>query len=274
LTNTNGFSVATSLPLNVPAGNTAVLTVLFNVTAAGGFSFDMDIADNDANENPYDISITGTGTQPYVVAKLKAWLEGPYQTGSGMTTLLKTAGSIPATSPYADGRTVALVPDGVTDWISMELRSAPSGPSEAQRSFFLKSDGSVVDTDGTTADLQMPGPEAASYFIVLRHRNHLTVMSASAQSLGSASPPLYDFTTGTDKYYGTGGTKDLGSGVYGMMSGDANGNGYVNATDYLAVKSKIGQTVYFNADCNLNGYVNATDYLFVKRNVGKSTQVP
>ena len=60
LTNSSGFSVDTSLPLNVPAGDTATLNISFNVDAAGAFSLDLDIANNDSDENPYDIAISGT----------------------------------------------------------------------------------------------------------------------------------------------------------------------------------------------------------------------
>jgi len=59
--NSSGFAVVTALPLNVAAGGTATLDVRFNVNAAGAFSFDMDIVNNDSNENPYDIAIQGTG---------------------------------------------------------------------------------------------------------------------------------------------------------------------------------------------------------------------
>ena len=64
LTNCSSFVVGTTLPLNVAAGNTATLNVSFDVDASGAFSLDMDIANNDANENPYDIAIQGTGTIP------------------------------------------------------------------------------------------------------------------------------------------------------------------------------------------------------------------
>jgi len=60
--NSSGLTAITTLPLNVAAGGTATLDVSFNVTAAGAFSLDMDIANNDANENPYDITVSGTGT--------------------------------------------------------------------------------------------------------------------------------------------------------------------------------------------------------------------
>ena len=60
--NSSGFAVVTALPLNVAAGGTATLDLSFDVDANGAFSLDMDIANNDADENPYDIAIQGTGT--------------------------------------------------------------------------------------------------------------------------------------------------------------------------------------------------------------------
>jgi len=60
--NSSGFSVSTTLPLNVAAGGTGTLDVSFNVPTAGAFSLDVDLASNDADENPYDVTITGTGT--------------------------------------------------------------------------------------------------------------------------------------------------------------------------------------------------------------------
>jgi hypothetical protein len=62
LSNCSNFSVGTTLPLNVPAGNTATLDISFDVNVNGAFSFDMDIDNNDENENPYDIQVSGTGT--------------------------------------------------------------------------------------------------------------------------------------------------------------------------------------------------------------------
>ena len=47
LTNSSNFSVVTSLPLNIAAGNTTTLQLSFNVDAAGAFSFDIDFTTND-----------------------------------------------------------------------------------------------------------------------------------------------------------------------------------------------------------------------------------
>ncbi len=61
LDNVSGFSVLTGLPLNVSAGNSATLQLQFTVVAPGDFSFDLDLANNDGNENPYDLKIKGNG---------------------------------------------------------------------------------------------------------------------------------------------------------------------------------------------------------------------
>ena len=211
-----------------------------------------------------------------VYTKMKVWLEGPYQAGGSMTTALKTAGSIPLTSPYADARTVTAVPDGITDWVSVELRNSASGSSIKQKSFFLKSNGSVVDTDGTSTDLSIPGVAAGDYFILVKHRNHQAVMSAEAQLLNSSSPSMYDFTSGIAQYYGTDPSRaiQVESEVYGMDAGDANGSGTVDASDRSATWNGRNQSGYLNADCNLSGTVDASDRSITWNNRNKATSVP
>lgn len=59
LSNCSGFTVATDFPLSVPADGSATLDVSFDVEGGGPFSLDLEITNNDPNENPYDIHITG-----------------------------------------------------------------------------------------------------------------------------------------------------------------------------------------------------------------------
>ena len=70
----------------------------------------------------------------------------------------------------------------------------------ATRAAFIKSDGTIVDVDGTSP-VEFSGAASGDYYVVVRHRNHLAVMSAGVVALSAAST-AYDFTTGTDKYYG------------------------------------------------------------------------
>ncbi len=66
LVNVSNFGLTTMLPLNIAAGATAILQIAFAIDAAGPFSFDMDITNNDSNENPYDIAVSGTGIAPEI----------------------------------------------------------------------------------------------------------------------------------------------------------------------------------------------------------------
>jgi hypothetical protein len=151
-----------------------------------------------------------------------------------MTTLSSTVISTWETSStysgspwnYTGSESVTSVPSDVVDRVLVELRTGTSsGTKVATRAAFLKSNGTIVDLDGSSR-VTFTGKVAGNYFIVVRHRNHLAVMSANPVSL-SASSSLYDFTTGLAEFYG-GDAADLGGGVYGMYAGDANTDGVIN----------------------------------------------
>jgi hypothetical protein len=122
--------------------------------------------------------------------------------------------------------------------------------------------------------LSFDGLTGASYYIVIRHRNHLAIMSANPVA-NNANSLTYDFTTGQDKCYGSNAMNNL-SGVYGMIAGDGNGNGSINATDRNSVwRLQNGNVGYLSGDFNLNGSVSAVDRNnFWRANNGKVSQVP
>ena len=134
---------------------------------------------------------------------------------------MNTALTVPTTDPYGQGVTVGGIPSGVVDWVKLELRKETTpGVVAATRAAFLKSDGGIVDLD-ETSPVKMYGVTNGNYFIVVKHRNHVAVMSHDAQTLSSSTSTLYNFTTGSNKFYGEDvGAKDLGSGVWGMMAGE------------------------------------------------------
>ncbi len=61
LSNVSNFELSSATPITVAAGETATFEISFDVDAAGAFSLEIDILNNDSDENPYDILITGTG---------------------------------------------------------------------------------------------------------------------------------------------------------------------------------------------------------------------
>jgi len=201
-----------------------------------------------------------------------------------MTTTLNTNNLIPLSSEEAYSSavygyvpsTVPSIPNtDIVDWVLVELRTGTASNTKVdERAAFLKSDGTIVDTDGASP-VTFTGLSDGDYYVVVIHRNHLAIMSASAISLNSSSL-LYDFSTSQSQAYGTNAMRDLGSELYGLVSGDANGNGQIQNNDsetYWAVQN--GQSGYREGDFNLNGQVQNNDReTFWALNNGKGTQVP
>jgi hypothetical protein len=128
-----------------------------------------------------------------VVLELKIFLEGAYD-ADAVDPVMRTDLEVPTTSPYTeDERTLDPIPSDIVDWILVELRETDNGPAVASKSALLHKDGRIVADDGTTGQIEMEA-EPGSYYIVIKHRNHLGVMSTNAEPLGSLSSTLYDFT--------------------------------------------------------------------------------
>jgi hypothetical protein len=59
----------------------------------------------------------------------------------------------------------------------------------------------------------------------------------------------------------------------GVLVGDTNANGTVNAADVAQTKSQLGQNVSvsnFRSDTNANGVINAADAAIIKQHSGTS----
>ncbi|MEE9431275.1 MAG: NosD domain-containing protein [Melioribacteraceae bacterium] len=133
-----------------------------------------------------DIDGDTRGTPPFIGAdepqtidvSLKVMLEGPYNSSAMNASL-----TLPTVSPYGDGKSVNSIPvvtsNEVVDWVMVELRDENDSSIilETQSAFILK-DGTIVDTDGSSP-LSFIEPNG-NYFVSVKHRNHLGIMSGSA----------------------------------------------------------------------------------------------
>ena len=144
----------------------------------------------------------------------RLFLEGPYDPDTQvMQDDLRVDGLIPLVEPYTalgfpqvaggGGETVTqAVLDGVyaggrvVDWVRLELRDWNDNTTiVATRQALLLQDGSVVSTDPLLAPLF--GVRPGSYWISVRHRNHLGCMTASPRTLpypGGGGIWIHDFT--------------------------------------------------------------------------------
>jgi hypothetical protein len=190
-----------------------------------------------------------------------------------MKTDLQRLGYLPTVSPYADAREVNPLPADIVDWMYIELRETATGPAVAARSAFVRNDGVLVDDDGSAVVL-IPGQDEGAYYVVVRHRNQLAIMSADAISLSWAISAQCDFTTAQSRAYGTNPMKDLGDGSYGMISGDADGNGAIGAGDRGLIWNKRLALGYEAGDVDLSGSIGAADRGIGWNNRLRMTGVP
>ena len=156
---------------------------------------------------------------------------------SGSTLMndnLRTGNDIPTTSPYADGATcntavfTATGNDAIVDWIWVELRDATTNTTILDsQSALLQRDGDVVGVDGTSS--LVFNLAADNYYVVLKHRNHLGIMTNATVSL-SGTTTVVDFTDANNQItFGANAQTTFGvpSGVVTMWAGNVNGDDIV-----------------------------------------------
>jgi len=245
---------------------------------------------------PYkcDAHSTMTGTiyvqAPGVKFVGRVLLEGPYAGGGTMSPSIGPA--MPLSQPYADAafdgtpldydgaETVGGLPAGTIDWLLVDLRTDESAAGTVENALqpaFLLSSGDIVGLDGDT--LMFDDVERIPYHVVVRHRNHLSVMSADLVAFATGVGE-WDFTTAMNKAYSGGGNpqKMVDSGVFAMIAADANADGIVTAPDFNAWNgaTSAGLTGYRPSDFSLDTLVTAPDFNLWNANTttGAASQVP
>ncbi|GAB4377042.1 MAG: hypothetical protein Kow0042_24160 [Calditrichia bacterium] len=226
-------------------------------------------------------------SSPTILVNLKAFLEGPFDVqGDTMRTDLKDLNLLPLSQPYNRApwhyyvnESVGSIPADVVDWVLIELRTRNEGAGwYATRTGFIKKDGSVVDLDGTSpVSFQAP---VGDYFVALRHRNHLDIVTATTIRLSESPGMVYDFSSDMNLAYSGGDDpmKQLKTGIFGMFAGDGNADGLVDSGDRNSVWLPQNGTVWDYhkySDFNLDGGIDAIDYnQFWLPNNGNASQVP
>lgn len=217
------------------------------------------------------------------VVNLRAVLQGPYvdRTVSPigkMSIALQITASLPSTDPYGMGVRTEIFPANTVDWILLEFRTAPAAPATFRQAVLLRNDGTITDVNGDLPAFDEADLPSGAYYVVLRHRNHLAVMSAAAVLL-SASTPLYDFTTGNEKVYlqfgdKYGGLIQLQPTLWAIPAGDVDSNGVITELDRDEAKKSSGSLGYVITDVSLDGIVNAVDRILTRDNIYRYSSVP
>lgn len=221
-------------------------------------------------------------TSPALPVSVRVMLQGPYDASTGMMSdAVRAAGLLPLLEPYTamgythvggGGEFVfpaifnATGNNAIVDWVVVELRSASDPTLVVEtRSGLLQRDGDVMATDGTSplSFLSAPG----SYYVTVRHRNHLGVSTHLPVTLSVSSTSI-DFSNGSTPTYGTDAQLVVAS-TYVLWAGDVNFDGTLKYTgqdnDRDPILSAIGGVVptntitsYHSGDVNMDGTVKYT----------------
>lgn len=195
-----------------------------------------------------------------VAIQVKAKLQGP-SVGAGNTGLMKdglrSMGVVPTNEPYNSidmfrlanqGGTEFCAPailnvtgeNAIVDWVLIELRSGSKSDSiVATHSALLQRDGDVVMPNGDSV-LVFDLVRAGQYYVALRHRNHLGVMTETPVLLSKTST-MFDFTSSSLVIKGTNSRVNIG-GKMALWGGDFNNN---RKTVYMGPGNDI-TTLFFH----------------------------
>jgi len=168
-------------------------------------------------------------------------VKDPYEFASTHVNIVNKFSKLPPQSTHPEFQQVTdsgLVfgvsgQNAIVDWAFVELRSKSNNALvQATRSGLIQRDGDIVDVDGTSC-LAFPGIPVDSYYVAVRHRSHLGIMTQYAQSAANLqgivdltlqSTPLFDFgtTLNSFNYTGLAANNNVKTGYHAMWQGDFN----------------------------------------------------
>jgi len=129
--------------------------------------------------------------------------------------------------------------DAIVDWVYIQLRSKDNmNDTLATRSALVQRDGDIVDLDGVSP-VSFSGVTADSFYVVVKHRLHLGVMSelvASGSLIDFTSPQTPVFNYGTSlitgfDYTGLSQNSTIKTGYRALWAGDFNCDGKIKFTN-------------------------------------------
>ena len=159
-----------------------------------------------------NINVTVTPVNLRLTAKVM--LQGALigTTNGLMRAELRTLSSFPLTTPYLSmgsrftrvnnpaetisnaGVLADFGANSIVDWVFLELRSASNSSNIlSTRSALVQRDGDIVDIDGVSPVL-FEGMTDGNYFLSVKHRNHLGIMTGQAISITTGNT-IVDFTS-------------------------------------------------------------------------------
>jgi hypothetical protein len=195
--------------------------------------------------NTASLLYNGTVTAGATAINVKALLQGAFNPITGlMDDKLRAKNLIPLQQPYNNGNlglqsylytgaqttTSSILSvtgdNAIVDWVLVELRSA-TNPSQivAATAALIQRDGDIVNPADGISGISFAGIGSGNYYVAVRHRNHLGVMTANTINMSNSS--ALDLTDMNNLYKlpGAGNFPAIAIGnKVGMWGGNTNGN--------------------------------------------------
>ncbi len=276
--NSNWSNIESSLPPQIDATRGWAYSSASGVTRLGQFAMGIDQAKK-------------------LFFYAKAILEGPYRYGS-MANDLRMKNLVPKTppdiypynlDPFRETTVADSLPENVVDWVLLEFRKdSLDNPHPYYRNCLLLQDGRIVDVDGhSPVSAAKADMEKGDYYVAIRHRNHLAVVSKNAVDIypGAAADYL-NFSDPKNVVGGASALKPVGfnpdnSILFALIAGDVDGDGKI--TDYdlqyskgeaLKIWDERDREGYYLFDANMNGIINTRDLNVAWNNRGRISFAP
>ncbi len=219
-------------------------------------------------------------------------LEGPEKLINGTDVTMEKVPTllIPSTGPYPAlmypqyGNQLdnffnnAVTNSEVIDWVFVELRDEVD-PTIVHytRNALLMADGRIVEFDEASATPNLPlslsfqGVVLGNYFVAIRHRNHLDIMTDSPLQFTDGNITTVDFISGS---HAANSMKMITATQYELYSGDLTNDNYITAADRSAAWNARNTVGYRVSDSSLNGITDVDERTFTWNNRNLSGNLP
>ncbi len=170
----------------------------------------------------------------------------------------------------------------VIDWVFVELRDLIN-PNMVicSKDALLLNDGRIFDPQspqGVFLPLSFHDVPPGDYFVVVRHRNHLDVMSDAPINFSLNTVSTINFSNGSQAagFQNVAAYNSLCNQItlWSLYAGDVNDDGVINASDRSSIYNALGDTGYIINDIVAEGIVDQLDQDRAWDNRNKVSNVP
>jgi hypothetical protein len=228
----------------------------------------------------------------YPKLEAKVFLQHVSRTTILLNDYLKTLPSFPMSDPYSiaplntkfthvnSGPVATITPsvlavtgdNSIVDWVFLELRNgtAPNSTVAYTRAALLQRDGDIVDVDGESA-VGFPNAPAGSYYVAVRHRNHIGFRTTNKITFTNSANTVLDFTNASVPIYGVSPLVNIYPTLLAMNTGDTNSDGSVDSGDSAiwSIQNGFYDDYSLFGDYNLDGSIDSTDSAMWQLSNGK-----